>query len=168
MKARRTLGAGLAGGILVIAIVRGAGWASGAQADLCLLLGTVLTGDTNSMAWIVGCVGQLVIAGAAAVVYAVLFERVMNRAGAVIGVLIAIPHVVIAGLAVGFLPGARLLDAGIAPPGAFMEYRGTVVLAGFVVAHIVFGAVMGVSYGDPRHVVRAPGRVWRDAIGTRE
>jgi hypothetical protein len=166
MKVWRAIGAGLAGGVLVIVIVRAFAWASGAHADLCLLLGSALTGDTDSTAWIVGGVGQLVIAAVAAIIYAAIFEWVTNRAGAVIGVLIAIPHVVVAGLSIGFLPGARLLDAGITPPGAFMAYRGAVVLVGFVFAHLVFGAVMGLSYGRTRHVIRAAGPVWREVIET--
>ncbi len=162
MRFWRTIIAGIAAGALAIAIVGGAGWLSGVDADLCMLLGAVVTGDTGTTTWLVGGLGQLLVAVVAAIIYAIIFEWVTRRAGAVIGVLIAIPHVVVAGLAVGFLSGSRLLEAGILPPGAFMEYRGAVVLVGFVLAHLVFGTLVGASYGRTRHVVPATMTIWHD------
>jgi hypothetical protein len=162
MRTWRAIAAGLVGGVLAIAILRGAAWISGGDADLCALLGAVMTGDTGTAAWIAGCVLQLVAAVAAAIAYAAIFEWVIRRAGAMAGVLIAVPHVVVAGLAMGFLPASRLLDAGFMPPGAVMEYRGVPVLAGFVLAHLTFGAVVGLMYGDTRHVVRETTFVWHD------
>jgi hypothetical protein len=155
MNMRRAIIAGLIGGVLAIAIVRGAAWLSGGEGDLCALLGAVVTGREGTAGWIAGCVMQLVAAVAAAVIYAMIFEFVMNHASAAAGALIAVPHAIVAGLAVGFLPASRLIDAGTMPPGAFMEYRGMAVLAGFIVAHLAFGATVGVMYGNVRHAVAA-------------
>jgi hypothetical protein len=48
-----------------------------------------------------------------------------------------------------------LIDAGIGPPGAFMEYRGAWAIATFVLAHIAFGALVGGLYGSARYVLSA-------------
>ncbi len=162
MRIWRTILAGLLGGLLAIAIVRGAAWLSGADGDLCALLAAAITGETGTAAWIVGFAAQLMVAVVAAIGYAAIFEWVTMRAGGLIGVLIAIPHVAVAGLSVGFLPASRLLHAGLMPPGAFMEYRGAVVIAGFVLAHLVFGTVVGAFYGGTRHVVSAMIPAWNN------
>ena len=165
MRTRRAIAAGLVGGALVIAILRGAAWISGDESDLCAALGAIMTGDVGTAAWVAGCGLQFVAAIAAAIVYAAIFERVLRRAGAMAGVLIAVPHVVVAGLATGFLPASRLLDAGGMPPGAFMEYRGAAVVSGFLLAHLTFGAVVGLMYGDTRYVARETTLVWHDVTG---
>jgi hypothetical protein len=162
MKTWRAIVAGLAGGVLAVAIVQGAAWVSGGEGDLCGLLGAVVTGDAGTAAWIAGCVAQLAMAAAGGIVYAAIFEWVVTRAGALTGAAIAVPHAIVAGLAMGFLPASRLLDAGVMPPGAFMEYRGATVLAAFVAAHLVFGAVVGGTYGGTRHAVRSTTLVWHD------
>jgi hypothetical protein len=154
MKLTRAVGGGLAGGLLAIAMIRGAGWLAGSSADLCALLGAVLTDGPGRGPWIIGCVAQLAETVLVAILFAGIFEWGTRRAGAVIGLLLAVPLVVVAGLSVGLLPGARLVAAGIAPPGAFMAHRGAEVIVGFVLAHLAFGVVVGVSYGRPRHAAR--------------
>jgi hypothetical protein len=162
MKVIRPIAGGLAGGMLAIAIIRGAAWVTGADADICAILGAVVTGSSGIGAWLVGCAVQLTEAVVVAIVYAVIFEGIARRAGALLGLLLAIPLVVVAGLSMGFLPGARLLDAGIAPPGAFMEYCGAAVIVGFVLAHLAFGIVVGMAYGQTLHAVPPTLRVWHD------
>lgn len=158
----RAVAAGIAGGILVVAAVRIAGWLVASDADLCTLGGAVLLGRTDAIGWLVGAAAQLLIAIVAALVYALVFECVTRRAGALIGLAIAVPHVVIAGLAVGFVPAARMLDLGMGPPGAFLEYRGGWVIATFVLAHLAFGTIVGAWYGTTRHSDGRERRQWRD------
>jgi hypothetical protein len=69
---------------------------------------------------------------------------------------------VVAGIATGFLPARQLIDAGIDPPGAFLEYRGVVVVAAFVLAHVLFGTLIGALYGRVRHTIVAQRGVWID------
>ncbi|MFI5243220.1 MAG: hypothetical protein ACHQRL_09440, partial [Gemmatimonadales bacterium] len=154
--------AGIAGGIFVVLAVRVAGWLTGAAGDLCALGGVILTGREDAAGWIAGAVAQLIIAVIAALVYAAIFEHATRRAGALIGLAIGVPHAVLAGLALGFIPVSRLLDAGISPPGAFMEYRGWCVTATFVLAHIAFGTLMGWSYGSTGHGPSASPYRWQD------
>jgi hypothetical protein len=55
-----------------------------------------------------------------------------------------------------------LIDAGIGPPGAFMEYRGPWVLVSFVLAHLVFGTLVGKLYGRAQHAPATAGYRWRE------
>jgi hypothetical protein len=85
----------------------------------------------------------------------------------VTGIVVALGHVVIAGLAVGFLPATGLIAADITPPGAFMEYRGGYVVLAFVLAHLAFGAIVGALYGVPRLDVPTSIVAWRDVTAKR-
>jgi hypothetical protein len=164
MKVVRAIVSGLIGAVIVYIVVYAAGAISGSPADLCLLLGAGITGSAGVIAWLVGASGQLVIAAIAALVYAAIFEWVTQRAGAAVGLLVAIAHLVIAGIGVGFLPGERLISGHIAPPGAFMEYRGLLLIAAFCIAHLVFGTFVGALYGRPVHRIDTPTIIWRDVI----
>lgn len=161
MKLKRTLVIGMLGTLLAVAIERLAGLIAGRDADLCLLVGAVLTGSVTTTAIVLGCIAQLIVAVISAYVYALIFEFVTRRAGAIVGFLVGIGHVIVAGLVVGFMPGQRLLDAGVMPPGAFMEYRGAVVLAGFLLAHLAFGTFVGATYGPTLHAASPPAPRWR-------
>jgi hypothetical protein len=169
MKVARLVIAGVVGGAVAIGIIRAAGWAVGTDASLSAVLGAAVTGESGARAWTVGCAVQLGTAAIAALVYGGIFEWVTCRAGAAIGSAVAVPHVVIAGLVVGFLPGARMVEAGVLPPGAFFEYRGWIVLAAFIAAHLAFGVIVGVAYdGVPAGTPRG-GRVWHETglVGSR-
>jgi hypothetical protein len=162
MKLGRAIGAGIVGGIIVVAAIGVAGWITRANADLCRLGGVILTGRLDAVGWFAGAAAQLVIAIIAAIIYASIFEWVTRRAGSLIGLAIAVPHVIVAGLAIGFVPAWRLIDAGIGPPGAFMEYRGPWVLVSFVLAHLVFGTLVGKLYGRAQHAPATAGYRWRE------
>jgi len=151
VKTGRAITAGIVGGIIVVIALIVVGWITGASSDLCRLGGVILTGRLDVVGWLAGALAQLVIAIIAAIDYAVIFEFVTRRAGPLIGLAVAVPHVIVAGLAMGFLPAAPMIDAGIGPPGAFMEFRGPWVIVTFVLAHLVFGALVGKLYGSPRH-----------------
>jgi len=151
MKIGRAIVAGIVGGIVVVIALIVVGWLVGANADLCRLGGVILTRRLDAAGWLAGAVAQLVIAIIAALVYAAIFELVTRRADALIGLAIAVPHVIVAGLAMGFIPASPLIDAGIGPPGAFMEFRGPWVIVTFVLAHLAFGALVGRLYGNTRH-----------------
>jgi hypothetical protein len=162
MKLGRAIGAGIAGGIIVVAAIDIVGWITGANSDLCRLGGVILTGRMDAVGWLAGAVAQLVIAIIAAIVYAAIFELVTRRAGPLIGLAVAVPHVIVAGLAIGFVPAWRLIDAAIGPPGAFMEYRGPWVVVTFVLAHLVFGALVGKLYGGAQHAPATASYRWRE------
>jgi hypothetical protein len=162
MKLSRAVVGGLIGGVAVMAIVWLGGWASGSDGDLSALLGAVITHDDGLLAWTIGCVVQLVVAAVAAIVYAAIFEWVARRGGAIVGLVVAMGHVVVAGLAVGFLPVDGIVAAGLQPPAAFMEYRGLWVLTAFIVAHLLFGVIVGAMYGRTIHWATRSSVQWRE------
>lgn len=162
MKPGRAAVAGVIGAVIVYLIIYVAGAASGHHADLCLLLGASITGAAGGISWVVGAIGQLVIAVIAALIYAAIFEWVTRRAGPFVGCIVGLAHVVVAGIATGFLPAHRLIEADIGVPGAFLEYRGLATVIGFVVAHLLFGTIVGALYGRVRHFVADSRVVWRD------
>jgi hypothetical protein len=162
MKLGRAILAGIAGGIVVVTAMCVSGWITDANADLCRLGGVVLTGRLDAIGWLAGAAAQLAVAIIAAIVYAAIFELVTRRAGPLVGLAIAVPHVIVAGLAMGFVPASRLIDAGIGPPGAFMEYRGPWVIATFVLAHLAFGALVGSLYGLAQHAPAAGSYRWKE------
>lgn len=162
MRVSRVFLSGIVGCIVAVAIMVVAARLSGSAADICTLTGAVVIGRTDALGWFAGFIVQVVIAVIAACIYAAIFEWVTRRAGALIGVAIAVPHVVIAGLSIGFLPAAPLIAHGIAPASAFLEYDGGWIVVAFVCAHLVFGFLVGSLYGRTRHAVPANRREWRN------
>jgi hypothetical protein len=162
MKIGRAIVAGIVGGIVVVIALIVVGRIAGTNADLCRLGGVVLTGRLDALGWLAGAAAQLAIAIIAAIVYAAIFEFVTRRAGPLIGLAVAVPHVIVAGLAMGFIPASPLIDAGIGPPGAFMEFRGPWVIVTFVLAHLAFGALVGRLYGRAQHAPDARSYRWTE------
>ncbi len=163
MKVRRALFSGVIGSVLVLILVWMGGRLGDADADLAALTAAVLFRNAAGAAWVGGFVAQLIVGAIAGVVYCGIFELVTERAGAWIGLAVAIPHAIIAGLAVGFLPAHRMLDAGVAPPGAFYEFRGAWCIAAFVLAHLAFGCSIGAMYGQTTHTYARVRRHWAEA-----
>lgn len=162
VKPGRAIRAGIAGAVVVVTALILVGWISGANSDLCGLGGVILTGRLDAIGWLAGAAAQVVVAIIAAIVYAAIFEFVTRRAGPLVGLTVAVPHVIVAGLAMGFIPASRLIDAGIGPPGAFMEFRGPWVIAAFVLAHLAFGALVGKLYGRTQRSSAGPSYRWTE------
>ena len=162
MRVSRAIAAGVIGALVVLSLVWIVGWVQGVDTDLCALTAAVVFGSTGGAAWLGGFVIQLVVGAVAALVYGALFEWVTARAGGWVGFAIGVAHAILAGLAVGFLPGDRILDAGLTPPGAFYEYRGAWCLVAFVCAHLFFGIFVGRVYGDTEHQPSRETRRWAE------
>lgn len=158
---RRAIISGAVAGVVVIVIMSLLAPLAGVDADLCVPIGAAL-GFQNYMV-AAGCVAQIVIGAIAGIVYAFVFEYVTGRAGWWVGVLIGIGHACIAGLGVGYLFVYRPPVEGVSVPGGFMLFRGVWAAAILVVAHIIFGAIVGASYGRAIHNVQSEPLVWRDA-----
>ncbi len=163
MKLSRALSLGVAGSGLILIVLWIGGQIAGTEADLCTVTAALLFGDTGPAAW-VGALGiQLLLGGIAAVVYAGFFEYVAERAGALLGLAVAVPHVLFAGLVVGFLPASPMIDVGVMPPGAFYEYRGLWCIAAFIIGHLAFGLLAGMGYGATRHAYPKGRRLWAES-----
>jgi len=161
MKLTRAVVAGGGAALVVVLLLLAAQRILGVPTDLGTLLGTLALPDGGVGAWLVGTAGQVVVGAAAGALYAAVFEFVFRRAGPLAGLAVAVPHVVVAGLAVGFLP-VWLGTGTEAVPGAFLGFGGARAVVCFVAAHLLFGALVGWCYGRTRHRAAAPAPRWRD------
>jgi hypothetical protein len=160
IKWMRALVIGTVAGIVVVVIMSLLAPLAGIDADLCVPVGTALGFDASAA--LAGCVAQLVIGAVAGVVYAIVFEYVTQRATWWIGLLIGLGHACVAGIGVGFLFVYRAPADGVLPPGGFMLFRGAWAAVVLVVAHVLYGVIVGAAYGSPLHAERHTPVAWRD------
>ena len=152
-----TLGGALAGGLVGTIVLTSAlraaqelGWT---RMDLPLLLGTVFSGNRNR-ASVVGYGIHFVNGLVFALLYYVVFAAV-GRAGWIFGAALGLVHGVFAGGALVnvLLPaihprmGTPWSDAEdtplLEPPGFLLRNYGERTLAGNLVAHVAYGAIVG-------------------------
>lgn len=121
----------------------------GLEVHLEQTLGTMVL-DPGAAAWFVGLVLHLAISGLIALLYAWGFEHVARRAGVAVGLLFAVPHLLLAGVFMGaVLPAVHPLVPEVLPaPGSFMLSLGALGAAAFVLLHLLYGAVVGGIYGS--------------------
>jgi hypothetical protein len=160
VKWRRALIIGALAGAVVIVLMSVVAPLLGIDADLCLPVGAAL-GFTEWTA-VAGCVAQLIVGALGGIVYAVVFEFVTQRATWWLGLLIGIGHACLAGIGVGFLFVWRQPLDGVTVPGGFMLFRGAWAAVALVVAHVVYGTIVGAGYGDVRRQRVEPLLVWKE------
>jgi len=142
---------------VIMAIARGMGM----RVNLEQMLGTMTGMMPSGTTFAIGLVVHLMMGVAFAVAYAWLFEQVAHRGNWTTGALVAIPHIVFAGLMMGAIPMFHpLMPNPMAPPGVFMSGLGAMGVGAMVMLHLIFGAIVGGVYGD----VRKTGHV---GLGTR-
>ncbi len=128
----------------------------GMNVNLEQMLGTMTGMTPSATTFVIGLVVHLMMGAAFAVAYAWLFEHVIHRGGWTTGALVAIPHIVVAGLMMGVIPMIHpLMPNPVTPPGLFMSALGPMGVGAMVMLHLIFGATVGAVYGGALH----PGRV---------
>ena len=148
MKTGKAFLAGVVGGAVMSAIMLMARTVMGMEVKLELLLGTMIGLQPGTTAWIVGFVMHLMISGLIALAYAWAFENVLHRANAGAGALVAIAHILVAGVFMGMMPLMHPLVPEVMPgPGFFMLNLGVMGLVAFVMLHLIYGAIVGAMYG---------------------
>jgi hypothetical protein len=125
--------------------------------DPSLDLGSIFTEDTSTSAWALGFVARILIGVFVAFAYAEVFEA---WAGATWrrGLLLAIPHALIAGLALLTLPSLHpLMPGDLAAPGFMALNHGWITVIVFILMHLAYGAIVGGLYEvRPEHALRRP------------
>jgi hypothetical protein len=117
------------------------------EVSMEILLGTMLGLQPGVAAWIFGFAMHLVAGGVFALIYAFGFEA-LKRGGVLTGVVFGAVHAVLAGLILGVMPMLHpQMPGAVDPPGIFLAHYGWMGVAGFVVPHFIFGAVVGGMYG---------------------
>jgi hypothetical protein len=132
----------------VVAIVLALGRTRGLLANSEMMMGTAVVSRSATLAWLAGAAMSVAVSGLSGVCYAVGFEYVTYRTGIGAGILLAVVHTVISGLALAVLPamhpGMRSLQSPA--PGVFKSNLGARDVSAFVLLHLLFGAIVGVLY----------------------
>lgn len=152
MKTLRAAFAGVAGALamsLAMFVLR----SSGVNVGLEALLGTVVDAPVGLDPWTIGFVIHLSIGAIAGLMYAVIFEMAVQRAGLLVGAGLGLCHGLLAGLMMSGIPAMNpLTEMDRSVPGAFLQNVSFGPFI-FVLLHILFGVTVGVVYGRPvQHV----------------
>lgn len=116
-----------------------------------MMLGTSFGGQPGIRKWAIGLVMHLALSGSIALLYALGFEHATHRAGWLVGAAFAAVHTSIAGIVMGFVPALNPAVPEIMPaPGPFMTNNGGAHVIVFVLLHVVYGALVGATYGPVR------------------
>lgn len=140
MNATRAFVAGIIGALalsLIMIWLRAIGVPIHLELQLASVLGTHL--------WIVGLIAYLIIGGITALIYALVFEYILNEAGIGAGLLVGACHTIFAGFIWAHLPG----------PGQFWDGLGPAGIAALFLLHFVFGAIVGGLYRTRHHLAWA-------------
>jgi hypothetical protein len=155
--------AGLAGGLVMTAMMTMMQKAGKTEMDMVLIQGAMFTGE-RSRAKAIGLMMHLVVMSAVVFgsIYALLFAWLGVDSGNAwwVGAVIGIVHGLIAGMAMAMMPAmhprmhARAATAPTAtgspvelePPGFFAKNYGAATPPGLVMAHVVYGLIVGLVY----------------------
>lgn len=128
----------------------------GIPIELEMVLGTLAGLSPGRGTFAIGLVMHLTICGLCGHLYAIGFEHIAHRSGALTGAIASIAHAAIAGLVIGALPEVHpQMPEVLASPGPFLSRLGDLAVAMFVIAHALFGAIVGALYGPVLHPGRA-------------
>jgi hypothetical protein len=122
--------------------------AMGLGINIELILGTLFGGDPSPATFALGLAIHLGIGAAFGLLYGYLFERVWDHGGASTGMMLAVIHAALIGMAIGLTPQFHpLVPERLADPGPFFANWGVAGVVAFFGLHIVYGAVVGGGYG---------------------
>lgn len=151
-KAGRAFVAGVVGGAMMSLGAWAARDLRAIPIELEMALGTLTGLSPGRGTFAIGLVMHLTICGLCAHLYAIVFEHLAHRAGALTGAIASIVHAMIAGLVIGALPAIHpQMPEVLASPGPFLSHFGDLAVAMFVIAHALFGAIVGTIYGRVLH-----------------
>ena len=155
--------AGLAGGLVMTAMMIAMQKAGKTTMDMVLIEGSMFTGDRGK-AKAIGLMMHLVVMGALVIgsIYALLFAWLDVDSGNAwwVGAVIGLAHGLLAGVAMAMMPamhprmhaGATTAPAAagspveLEPPGMFAKNYGAATPPGLVMAHVVYGLIVGLVY----------------------
>jgi len=116
------------------------------ELNLSMIVGSLFTGQVSSGTWVLGFVLGLVISGLIALIYAAAFEG-MRKSNWWLGLIGGAIHAAIGGLFFGWMSSFHpAMPDLITPPGAYAANYGTVTVLAFIVAHLIYGMIVGGMY----------------------
>ncbi|HYE97331.1 MAG TPA: hypothetical protein VEJ18_00405 [Planctomycetota bacterium] len=121
--------------------------------NLELLLGSALTRSVDGAAWLAGFGVHLSFGVLFALLYGAILQAA-RRQGAVAGAALGVVHALVSGFSLPIVLGLHpLIVSGVlANPGFFARNLGLREVAVFLLAHIVYGAVVG-ALVRPRRIL---------------
>jgi hypothetical protein len=145
MNFNRAFPAGVVGGAVMTVTMTMARMTGMTTMNMEMAQGSMMTGSINPTAWVLGFIWHLIVSGLIAVVYAVGFEYVTHRANWIIGAGFAVIHLLIAGVVMGRMGSMHpLMRSGqMLAPGYFAANYGSMTAMGFVIEHLIYGAIVG-------------------------
>ena len=147
VRAQRAIAFGVLGAG-TISVLSAALRALGLPIRLEMLLGTSLGIEPGGAAFLIGLAMHLAIGGAFGLLYGWLMETVWDHGGASTGMILAVIHASIIGMAVGLTPQFHpLVPERIADPGPFFANIGIAGVLSFFGIHLLYGAIVGHGYG---------------------
>lgn len=124
-----------------------------------LILGTAFGTAPGPAAFALGFAMHLAIGGAFGLLYGWLMETVWDHGGAGVGMILAVLHSTLIGMAIGLTPRFHpLIPEQMADPGPYFANIGVAGVLAFFGIHLLYGAIVGAGYG---HV--ASEREWAPA-----
>lgn len=147
MRAGRAILFGILGA-LAITVITAVARALGIPISIEILLGTLTGIQPGGAAFGIGLMLHLAIGGFVGLLYGYLFERVWDHGGAPTGMLLAVLHASLIGIAIGMTPQFHpLVPETLPDPGPYFANLGVAGVVTFYLAHLVYGAIVGAGYG---------------------
>lgn len=142
----RAFVAGVLGGTFMSAVVMIGGALDLTDFSIEWIWATLLVRDLGGNTWLFGFLIHLTASGLVGLLYGLLLHSSGNS-DAARGALIAIPHLVLAGILMLIIPFVHPAIPGILPAPGFLGVNHGILTMGLVVAgHLVYGAVAGSVY----------------------
>lgn len=147
---RAFLGGVIGGAVMTVLLALAR--AMGMPANISMLLGTMVGLMPGPGAWVVGFIIHLVLSGVVAFLYGWGFEQLTHRAGSWVGAGFSVIHFILAGLFLGLIPALHpAIPTQMSAPGIFMSNLGAAGVVAFIVLHVIYGLIVGTTYGPVHH-----------------
>jgi hypothetical protein len=135
-------------GALAITVLTGVLRGLGTPMSIEIFLGTLTGLQPSGTAFGIGLLVHLALGGLFGLLYAFLFERVWDHGGATTGMLLAVIHAALIGIALGLTPQFHpMVPERVADPGPYFANLGVLGVLSFFAVHLVYGAIVGAGYG---------------------
>jgi hypothetical protein len=149
---RTKIGRAVAGGLfgaLVVSAVTGILRFGGVPLNIEMMLGSLALGAIGPEAWLLGLAMHVAAGAIFGIVYAVIFEKGLHAASAGLGLALGSVHAVVTGVFLAFIPDIHpLVPAFMPAPGLFLLGLGAFGVLLFLALHLLFGVIVGSSYGS--------------------
>ncbi len=114
--------------------------------NLEMMEGAMVTRDVSRLTWVIGLLMHLILSGIIGLVYGCVLE-LWGAATWWRGVVIALGHTLVAGVFMWMVPYIHpLVPERLPAPGFLASNFGAATVAGVVMAHLIYGAIVGWVY----------------------